>query len=465
MSRRLLFSYLSLTLFVLLVLEVPLAITFARAERRALTTRVERDTVALASFAEDLLMREATEDAAILRSTAIAYGSQTGGRVVVVDQAGISLLDTSAPDGAPRDFSTRPELVQALSGDVATGTRRSDTLGENLLFVAVPVASGGQVFGAVRVTYPTATVDGRVHRYWLVLGGIGAIVITVGSLVALRLSRTVVRPLDHLAVAAVAAGEGDLTVRAPVDGPPEVRTVAQRFNEMVSQLDELLRSQSEFVADASHQLRTPLASLRLRLENLAHHVDEPGAAGLESALAELERLSQVVDQLLALARADAAGLEPAEDVELGSMIEERVELWSALAEERDITLSASSDRDVVVRAAPGRLAQVLDNLIENALEACAAGGNVSVSGRGAELTAELHVLDDGPGLSVEQRARAFDRFWRARRGGEGSGLGLAIARRLARADGGDVELRASDTGGVDAVIRLPLVENRATPSS
>jgi signal transduction histidine kinase len=460
MRRRLLFSYLSLTLFILLVLEVPLAITFARGERRALTTRVERDTVALASFAEGLLEGEATEDIAILRSTANGYRDDTGGRVVVVDRAGISLLDTAAPDATRRDFSTRPEVVEALGGDVATGTRSSNTLGANLLYVAVPVASGGTVFGAVRVTYPTTAVDERVHRYWLVLAGIGAIVIAAASLVAVRFSRTIVRPLSDLEAAAQAAGEGDLTVRAPVDGPPEVRTLASRFNEMIAQLDELLSSQSAFVADASHQLRTPLASLRLRLENLQHDVADPGQPGLASALTEVERLSQLVDQLLALARADGAGLTPATTIDLSSVIDERAEFWAALADEQAVELIPGSSPSVLARAAQGRIEQVVDNLIENALEACDAGGTVTITCKSDGAWAELRIEDDGPGLTAHQRDRAFDRFWRAQSSGEGSGLGLAIVDRLVALDAGTVELAASARGGVAAIVRLPIANSR-----
>jgi signal transduction histidine kinase len=256
------------------------------------------------------------------------------------------------------------------------------------------------------------------------------------------------------------AGGGDLTVRAPIDGHPEVRTLASRFNEMVSQLDELLDSQSAFVADASHQLRTPLASLRLRLENLQHDVADPGQPGLASALTEVERLSQLVDQLLALARADGAGLTPATDIDLRSMIDERTEFWAALAEEQAVELIASSGPRVLARAAQGRIEQVIDNLIENALETCNAGGTVEISCKSDGVWAQVHIEDDGPGMSAEQRDRAFDRFWRAQSSGEGSGLGLAIVDRLVALDDGTVELAASAAGGGVAIVRLPLADSR-----
>jgi signal transduction histidine kinase len=149
--------------------------------------------------------------------------------------------------------------------------------------------------GAVRITYPTSEVDGRVHRYWAILALIGVVVLTAATVVGLRFARAVAGPLGRLEAAARQAGAGDLDVRAPVEGPPEVRSLARSFNEMVAKLDELVRSQREFVADASHQLRTPLAALRLRLENLEYEISPDGGEGLSAALAEVGRLSRLTD--------------------------------------------------------------------------------------------------------------------------------------------------------------------------
>ncbi len=163
----------------------------------------------------------------------------------------------------------------------------------------------------------------------------------------LSFARWIRRPLAGLEVAAAEAGAGDLSARAPVpDAPPELRQLALQFNDMVARVDGLVSAQKDFVADASHELRTPLTALRLRLENLERHVDASGRGGLDAAAAEVERLSGLVDALLALARADA-GTAPAEAVDLAAAVRERVDMWEPAAD-RDVRLRL----DAAARAGP-----------------------------------------------------------------------------------------------------------------
>jgi signal transduction histidine kinase len=450
--RRLLLSYLAVAVLVLALLEIPLGISYASNERQDLTHKVERDAVALSTLVEDALERGTSVPA---RVTAVArsYTRETGGRVVVVDRSGREVVD-SAPTGS-RDFATRPEIARALAGEVASGIRHSQTLGVDLLYVAVPVASSGVVHGAVRISYPTSAVDSRIHRYWTLLAIIAAGVLAAAALVAIVLSRWMTRPLERLEDAAEAIAGGDLGARAGVDGPPEMRRLAETFNAMTAELDQLVRSQDVFVADASHQLRTPLQALRLRLENLDRDVTPTGKDELDGALAEVERLSTLVDGLLALARADRARGAP-QRVAVAPVVDERLAAWNALADERDVVLRRDVKEGAVALATPGRLEQVLDNLLANALEVSPSQTAITVSAAVADGWVELHVTDEGPGMTSDERGRAFDRFWRAPgREGEGSGLGLAIVQRLAAADGGSVELGEAPSGGLDAIVRLP----------
>jgi len=455
MTRRLLISYLSLAIVVLAMLEVPLGFINARSERDQLTAKVERDAVTIASLAESTIEGDApTSNLRAIKALGRRYAAATGARVVITDRQGISVVDSSSSTPGRRDFSTRPEFRAALRGDVATGTRQSTTLGYDLLYVAVPIASGGTVHGAARITYPTSELDRRVRNYWLALVGIAVVVLAVATLIGLSFARWIRRPLAGLEVAATEAGAGDLSARAPVpDAPPELRRLALEFNDMVARVDGLVSVQKEFVADASHELRTPLTALRLRLENLERHVGAGGRASLDAAETEVERLSGLVDELLALARADA-GTAPAEIVDLAGVAAARIDAWLPTAGEVRLRLEAPGP--VNARVGRDRAAQVIDNLVSNALRHTPESSAITVFvARASGGLVELRVADEGPGMTAEQKARAFDRFWRGGSGAGGSGLGLAIAKRLVEVDGGTIELRDGQRGGLEAVMRLP----------
>jgi signal transduction histidine kinase len=434
MSRRLLLSYLSLTLLVLAVLEVPLGLTYSHNERSDLEGKVERDAVTIASLSEGVLEGAGETSVAALERIARRYQADTGGRVVVVGRRGNALVD-SAPIPGDTSFASRPEIAAALAGRVASGVRHSSTLGVDLLYVAVPIASAGKVLGAARITYPTSAVDSRVRRYWLTLAAIAGAVLAGVALLGLWVARGVTRPLRRLEEAAEAVGSGRLDVRAPEEGPVEVRRLAREFNETATKLGRLLESQQEFVADASHELRTPLTALRLRLENIGGEEAAP-------ALAEVERLGRIVEGLLSLARADA-GAASAGPVDVDAVLADRLGSW--------VGVTRTGEHGLVVHSSSDRLGQIVDNLVSNAT---AVSETVTVTVERVDGWVELHVVDRGPGLTAEERARAFDRFWRGRSAGPGSGLGLAIVQRLAAADGGEAELREAPGGGIDAVVRL-----------
>jgi len=487
MSRRLLLSYLGLTLVLLLSLEVPLAINYGRGLRSELSSDLVRDGFAIAGFAEDTLESGGNAD---LNELASRYAERIGGRVVIVEADGRAVAD-SAGTGVNDDFSTRPEIEAALRGEVAVGTRHSETVGGELLYAAVPVASGGIVHGAVRITYSTAQINQRWLCYLVALLAIGIVSMAAAALLGIFFARWVTRPLSTLERAASELGSGKLDTRAEdSSGPPEVRSLATTFNAMAGQLDDLMQAQEAFVADASHQLRTPLAALRLQIENLQADLALDGEgptdpeqvaadvnSELEAALTEIERLSRIVDGLLALARADRSGTSTAAPLDVDTMFEERRAAWEPFTNERGLTLSVEPS-SLHVQATEDRLSQALDNLIANSIDATPPGGEIIMragAGRshlpGDAGIVSLHVIDEGPGLSEHERLRAFDRFWRGRPAGAasgdslgdselgGSGIGLAIARKLVRADHGEVELRAAPDHGVDAVILLPAVRH------
>ena len=308
----------------------------------------------------------------------------------------------------------------------------------------------------MRATYPTAAIDRQVRRYRIVLAAIAAIVLGATAIVGWWIARWVTRPLVDLRDSARRVSAGDLAERAKsTDGPPEVQQLARDFNEMVARLERTVLAQEAFVADASHQLRSPLTALRLRIENLQAGLPEGDAGEAEATMAELDRLNRLVNGLLTLARADRRATERTRQ-HLTAIARERVTSWEPAADDEGIRLTARGDGDPVVDLAEGALEQVLDNLIANALEAAPSGSTVQVDVSSRPGLVELTVSDRGPGLAAELREHAFDRFWSERGAGSGSGLGLAIVKRLVEADGGSVHLEEHTGGGLRAVVRYPV---------
>ena len=277
-------------------------------------------------------------------------------------------------------------------------------------------------------------------------------------MVGLLLARSLARPLARLESRVRTFGEGDLTARAPAAGPPQVRSLAHQFNQMAGRLSELVEAQNRFVADASHQLRSPLTALRLRLENLEAGADPAAVGGIAAAAEEVQRLSRIVDGLLTLSRVgrDQPERRP---VDVGAVIEGRCEAWAALAAERQVELTPEMGAQASLTAllVPGDLDQILDNLLANALDASPEESRISVQLCPTDNGhVELHVIDGGPGMSPEDRRRAFDRFWQGPGSNGGhSGLGLAIVRQLAARNDTVAELRQASPAGLDAVITLP----------
>ncbi len=434
MTRRLVLSYLLVSLVVLLILEIPLAIFYYQLERERFIANAERDAVVLATYYQDVLAAGATAATADLE-VARAYSTETGARLVVVDTDGISIADTGREAG--RNFATRPEIVVALDGLRDAGYRDSETLDTELLYVAVPIASGGTVQGALRLTIDAEEVNGRIQRFWIGLVAIAALILAALALVGLTVARSATEPIKRLRTSALRFGRGDfspLQVSDP-ETPGEIQELAESMNAMGRQLEQLIERHRSFVGDASHQLRTPLTSLRLRLENLeAADIDSTLRGEIEAAIEETIRLSNLVGDLLKLARND--GPPSLAAIDLGSLAADRVNTWQAMTEQRvELLLKRPSGR-VEAIAVGGAIEQVLDNLLDNAIHVAPPNSRILVSVERGHMHHRLVVTDEGPGLTDEEKARATDRFWRADHNRPGTGLGLAVVASLIEASGG-----------------------------
>ncbi|MEU6274345.1 HAMP domain-containing sensor histidine kinase [Streptomyces populi] len=448
MTRRLLFSYLALAILVLAGLEIPLGWIYARGEISRASQNVERDASMLAEITEENIE---TGDLAALPDVVGDYAARTGGRVVVTDKHGIVLADSQPGSRPGGDLSAQPDIARALRNR-ATTTTTTDADGRDVLSATMPGASGTTIRGALRLTYPMTEVTARIHRIWGALALAGACVLAVVALAAFTLARWITRPLRTLEAATAQLAEGHLD--NPPDtttGPPELRRLAAAFTLTATRLQHLLESQQAFASEASHQLKTPLTALRLRLENFEPYLDPRAHASLDEAVGEVERLNRMVHGLLSLARLENTATTP-EPVDLDAVLAERAAMWEPLAAEQYVSLSVTGTTAGRVWAIPGALDHIIDNLVANALRVSPAGTTITLH---RAPGAELHVIDQGPGMNEADRDRAFDRFWRASDSHhDGTGLGLPIVRHLVKASGGDIALHAAPGAGIDAAVRL-----------
>ena len=459
MRWRLIAAFVGVTIVILAAQDIPLARYLQRVEAERAVASIQRDAFILAGSSEDALSGEVAQDPNALQTTADVYAARTHANVVITDDSGIAVAVSGDEARRGGDYSTRPEIATALTGSPTSGRRASDTLGEDIVYIAVPVLSGALPVGVVRLTYPASTIDNRVAVKVRGILAVGLISLGTAALAAALMATTIVRPIRRLQRATETVAAGDFESRAVIDeGAPEIRGLASSFNTMTEKISTLVGRQRSFAGDASHQLRTPLTALRLQLERAAVNIDQDPIAArrdIEAASEETERLQRLVEGLLMLARADQDAVAT-ETIDVADIVTERAAIWAPLADERGVTLSATAIASVSARAVPGVLEQIVDNYIDNALNVSGPGNEISVSAVAEDGWAIVHVSDRGPGMPADQLQHAFDRFWRASNAGhEGSGLGLAIVRQLAEASGGDVALANRAGGGLEASVRLP----------
>ncbi len=448
-------------LLALIALGVPLAVSLRDRVDSEVRSQAQGQADLVAASANELL--EAPRPAG-LRGLVNAAARDVRGRVLVVNRRGKLVADSA---GAPAGYSyrDRPEIRAALSGRSAQITRDSRSLGEQILATAVPVLSRGNPNGAVRITQSVAAVHRAVRRSILDLALLAGVVLAIGLAAGALIARQISRPIRDLDLAARNVAGGDLSTKVAVAGSSEQRSLARAFNEMTERVRRLLRGQQDFVADASHQLRTPLTGLRLRLENLADRFEDDASveAEVEAGMHEVDRLSHMVDELLILSRAGEREL-PGAAVDLQTTARRAAGRWRQDALDRGIGLEVTGAGCGAVWCAAADLDRSVDALVENALSYSPAGSTVTI----ACSPGSIEVLDQGPGLAVGEEDSVFERFWRgsaSRKAPKGTGLGLPIARELAREWGGDVTLSSRTGGGARAVISLPAIGNGAPASA
>ncbi len=409
MKPRLVLAIAGVAAVAVVLFALPLAVALQRSDRDEELLRLQRDTVA-ATRGVDLSHQPGDQVELPPFAGEIGIYTATGARVA---------------GGGPRfaDSATLSALRhRAPAGRTPAGR----------LLVAVPLLSGEAISGAVRAQRSQATVSRRAHRAWLGLAGLGTGVVALAVLAALALGRRLTRPLETLAAAARRVGEGDFAALAPSTGILEIDEVGSALNSSSRRVGELVTRERAFTADASHQLRTPLAALRLELEG-AELTRGDSSPGLTAALGQVDRLQSTIETLLAVTRNSPTG-EPHTD--LKGAIDELQRHWhGVLAAEGRRLYAVVEPEHPLAAISPAVLAEISEVLIGNAHVHGA--GAVSIVVRRTGDAYALEVSDQGPGFG----ASADEAFQRGV--GNGHGIGLALARSLAHAEGAHLQITRS----------------------
>ncbi len=445
LRARLVVAFVYLLLLAIIALALPLGINVAR---RASSDFAVQLTEKAEDIAAEVPAAQRQGDAAL---AALVRRQPELGRVIVVDDDATLVADSTGRRPLGTDYRYRGEIPLALNGQPTRLERTYRNTGTQYV-VATPVVEDGRIVGAVRVNARIEQVQQRIRERLAVLVAVSLTVLAVGTAVAVAVAGSLTRPLRRLATTAGRLGQGDLSARVDEDGQAEVVEVAAALNTMADRIERTLKAQRDFLANASHQLRTPLTGLRLRLEALNVTGDPNARAGL----AEVDRLGRLVGDLLTLLR---AGVPPAagDTTDAGVAGQEAVDRWAILAGDRGQRLTFRAVTECPPLAVGEQDLEIaLDNLIENALKYSPTGSTVTVTLDRDGEHGVLTVADDGPGIADDERDAVFERFYRGRSGGDlpGTGLGLAIVREAVQRWGGSVALDTD--GGTRVTLRLPL---------
>jgi signal transduction histidine kinase len=449
MRRRLLAGFLLFAVIATALLVVPIGVTLQAHESSNTVRVLRRDTGALSALLTDALNHDSVARAVQLSQS---YALATGRQVLVVAHGRV-VLDSERRESSDARLI---DIADSTGAAGKSGVSRATAHEEAQYYVSAQLTRVTTFRNAVLVvTSAVKVTNERIHEEWKDLVLYGLLVLALACFFGTVISGSLVRPLRRIGRDVEAVGNGELDVRVDeTTGPSELRALARVINATSARLITLLESQRAFVEDASHQLRTPLTSLQLHLENLQVAEGVSNENDLNSVLAEMNRLSRMVDSLLALARNESK-TPVLVAVDVRDLVRERADVWRALAAEMDLELVIDAPDALRALAVEDVLEQVLDNLLSNAFDATPAGGRVRIETTSADDHVEIHVVDTGPGLGPIEREMALRRFWRGRDNqSEGTGLGLAIVAQLVQLSSGSIELRDAPGGGLDATITL-----------
>lgn len=383
-------------------------------------------------------------------------------RILVTDAAGKVLYDTRESDGAVGDYALYTEVVQALLGnDAFTCSYRSGAFRSR---AASPVLYQNRIIGAVYAYQYDVGQAALLQGFQNNIRNLSMIVSAMVLAVSFVLSRALTGKISELLSAIRQVREGAYSHRAVVRGHDEITQIGYEFNRLTDRLQTTEDVRRRFVSDASHELKTPLAAIRLLTDSIlqTENIDLATTREFVADIGqEADRLSRISEDLLRLTRLDSGVFAPPSEVDVGPVLEQVLRMMDLVAEERQVALHCDTAEPCRVLATKDELHQVIYNLVDNAVKYSHDGGQVWVSLRRDKGQAVLTVADNGVGIPEEDLPRIFQRFYRVdkarSRAAGGTGLGLSIVQDTVENRGGTVEAANRPQGGAVFTVYWPLV--------
>ncbi len=391
------------------------------------------------------------------------YLFQTDGKLLVTnDQKDPSISGTSVP----------PEVFQALKG-VDGDARRPEESGQQAFYVAIPIAHGNVIYGALRLSVVYSDLMSASYRTLALLVAIAFLLILAVIAEAWWMASTISRPIRSLTGVAEQLSQGKLLARAVPSGPEELHQLAMTLNQMASHLQDNMDGLRAFVANASHELRTPITAIKLHVDALSDGaMDDPQVSKrfLSQIQDELELMDRTVTDLLDLSRIEAGrGRTQYEPIDLATLIDETREFWRPRAQQSALDLRvAVVPNGPKILGSEDQLLRLLNNLLENAIKNTPSGGWVELDlmNQPEKSCVRLEVRDSGVGIPEEHLPRIFERFYRVEptqmknKKISGSGLGLAIAKSIVEAHGGKIGVLSKVGAGSTFWVEFPVIKSR-----
>ena len=474
LRSRLLFSYIVVVLVALLLVAGAFVAIGVQPDVRYFNSLQKLDAVSRASRNELLRMRLSDVDSETLVQVLDNTAVENDVRILIANRASNVIYDSDPAGSWVNIQLTGVEVPRRLlpSADVGTNAARFQAPnGATWLLYTRPLTSQG--FGSQLIIYAVPEPSPMAFFNEFQLGGVllraGAVALLVSLFLAWLITRSVARPLQEMAGAAEGIAQGDYDQQLSLQGPQEVQRVARSFNSMADQVATTHNSQRDFVANVSHDLKTPITSIRGWSQALLDGTAVSEADQQQAAKViydESERMERMVSQLLDLAKIESGQIVlQREAVDLNYLLQGVVYALEIRAQEQDVVLETHFKRTGIISGDPDRLTQIFTNLIDNALTHTPAGGRVDVGLRPyGDRAVEVAIKDTGRGIAPDELIRVFERFYqvdksRAHTNGRGTGLGLAIVQELVSLHNGRVLAHSELGQGSTFIVRLPVQEN------